>query len=242
MMLFIFVSKAKGEYSMYLIGESFTWEQDEDVSGRRKNQGILYGIGALGKWNLYSNLTFKIITETKGNRFDRNIKILMIREFDQDVEFLMIRVSGDIGYKFKIIDSLLVEPFFGFGYRRWMRDVEESPEFPGYTQIWRSHYGRIGLETEYTISEVLKWYLNGGIIIPIQSRMKMNKDGKTGRVNFNSIPSEFFETGIIYKKLEIDLYFESIRFPPSKDTNYYGYRQPKSKADMLGIKIGIRFN
>jgi len=51
----------------------------------------------------------------------------MIREFDQDVEFLMIKVSGDIGYKFKIIDSLLVEPFFGFGYRRWLRDVEESP-------------------------------------------------------------------------------------------------------------------
>jgi len=25
MMLFIFVSKAEGEYSMYLIGESFTW-------------------------------------------------------------------------------------------------------------------------------------------------------------------------------------------------------------------------
>jgi hypothetical protein len=83
---------------------------------------------------------------------------------------------------------------------------------------------------------------NGGGIIPIQSRMKMNKDGKTGRVNFNSIPSDFFETGIIYKKLEIDLYFESIRFPASRDTNYYGYRQPKSKADMLGIKIGIRFN
>jgi hypothetical protein len=86
-----------------------------------------------------------------------------------------------------------------------LRDVEESPEFPGYTQIWRSHYGRIGgrigLETEYTISEVLKLYLNGEGIIPIQSRMKMNKDGKTGRVNFNSIPSDFFETGIIYKKL-----------------------------------------
>jgi hypothetical protein len=75
------------------------------------------------------------------------------------------------------------------------------PEFPGYTQIWRSHYGRIGLETEYTLSEVLKWYLNGGAIIPIQSRMKMNKDGKTGRVNFNSILSGFAETGIIYKKI-----------------------------------------
>lgn len=111
MTLFIFVSKAEGEYSMYLIGESFTWQQDEDVSGRRKNQGILYGIGALGKWNLYSNFTFKIITETKGNRFDRNIKILMIREFDQDVEFLMIKVSSDIGYKFKIVDSLSLEPF-----------------------------------------------------------------------------------------------------------------------------------
>jgi hypothetical protein len=49
----------------------------------------------------------------------------MIREFDQDIEFLMIKVSSDIGYKFKIIDSLLVEPFFGFGYRRWLRDVEE---------------------------------------------------------------------------------------------------------------------
>ena len=52
MTLFIFVSKAKGEYSVYLIGESFTWQQDEDVSGRGKNQGILYGIGALGKWDL----------------------------------------------------------------------------------------------------------------------------------------------------------------------------------------------
>jgi len=67
------------------------------------------------------------------------------------------------------------------------------------------------------------------------------KDGKTGRVNFNSIPSDFFETGIIYKKLELD-FFESIRFPASRDINYYGYRQPKSKADMFGIKIGIRFN
>jgi hypothetical protein len=28
----------------------------------------------------------------------------MIREFDQDVEFLMIKVSGDIGYKFKIME------------------------------------------------------------------------------------------------------------------------------------------
>jgi hypothetical protein len=212
------------------------------VSGRRINQGILYGLGAMGKWDLYSNLTLKIVTETKGNRFDGNFNVLMIREFDQDVEFLMIKVSSDIGYKFKIVDSLLVEPFFGFGYRRWLRDVEESSEFPGYTQIWRSHYGKIGLETEYTLSEVLKWYLNGGAIIPIQSRMKMDKEGKTGRVNFNSIPSGFGEIGILYKKLELGIYFESIRFPASRDTNYYGYRQPKSKADMLGIKIGIRFN
>ncbi|MDT7907565.1 MAG: hypothetical protein RRA63_05910 [Candidatus Calescibacterium sp.] len=49
MMLFIPISKAKGEYSMYLIGESFIWEQDEDVSGRRKKSGYSLWYRSTGK-------------------------------------------------------------------------------------------------------------------------------------------------------------------------------------------------
>jgi hypothetical protein len=49
MMLFIFVSKAEGEYSMYLIGESFTWQQDEDMSGIRKKSGYSLWYRSTGK-------------------------------------------------------------------------------------------------------------------------------------------------------------------------------------------------
>lgn len=234
-------NKASAESFMYFLGESFTWQQSEDFAdtgGRRKNQGILYGIGAIGKWNLPSKFTLKVTTELKGNRFDREtVEFLMI---DDTVEFLMIKVTGDVGWRFPVTASLSLEPFIGFGYRRWIRDAEEYKAFSGYTQTWRSHYGKIGVEAEYSSSKSIKNYINAGAILPTGSRMKRNKGGETCRANFNSRPSFFSEIGVIYKRLLVGAYYEGIRFPVSRDT-CGGLTQPESKADMFGIKLGVKF-
>lgn len=233
MILFLLSNnKASAEYFIYSLGESFTWRQSHDFAetgGRKKNQGILYGIGTMGKWNPHSRFTLKLTSELKGNRFD-----------DEKVEFLMIKVTGDVGWRVPVTDALSIEPFLGFGYRRWIRDVEEYKTFSGYTQIWRTHYGKSGVEAEHSYSSILKSYANAGIILPIGSRMKMNKDGNTCRVNFNSKASFFGEIGVKYKKLVAGAYYEGIRYPAS-GSQCVGFVQPKSKANMFGIKIGIVF-
>ncbi len=222
---------------VYIKGELFSWSQPYDIGGRPENHGILYGIGTEAEWQLNQNFNFAIISELYGNRFDVEKDLGVFKIYDQLVEFLFIKVVGDLKLKIGEIREIAFIPFLSFGYRRWLKDEEAFENLTPYTQIWRSHFSRIGMELKRPL-----WKANlsarAGLIIPLSSRMKMNESKIRGRVNFDSKVSGFFEIDFQWKKILLGIYYESLRFPESRNT-IDGFVQPETQIDAFGLKWGL---
>ena len=220
-------AKALAEYTIYPFIESFKWES-EDI--KEKDHGFLYGIGTTGRWNPYSHLTLKAKTEIFGNRIEHDESAGESR-----ADFLWIKVEGDIGWRFHLSESLSLEPFAGFGYKRWVRDIEKIGTVSAHTHISRSHYGRLGVRSDYSISKDFKTLAEAGVILPMSNRVKRTSDSY--RVDPGNQTSVFGELGVRYKILMAALFYEGMRFPKTEGKFVF----PESKADMFGIKIGFVF-
>jgi len=235
------ISKSFGNTYIYVIGEFLKWEQPWDIGGRRENRGLVYGIGFSSKWNLYSHLNLNLSAEIKGNRFDIegfDLFLFKIKPSKADnVEFLILKTTGSLGWQFNIYKALNIEPYIGFGYRRGIRDVEEYKNFPGYVQIWRSHfiYGGLKIGREGIISQSSELYSKIGVIAPISSRLKLDRMGTTNRVNLGSIITGFFEVSFKYNIGVLSLYYEYLKFPRAEGA----FVQPEIKINMIGLKAGI---
>lgn len=225
---------------MYLKTELFSWHQTEDFAGRPVNQGILYGIGTQASWRLWKKLNLRITSEITGNRFDVEKDLGIFKIYEQNVEFLMIKVTADLGWRIKLSDRFYLQPYGTFGYHRWLRDVERYHGLPAYTQIWRSHFARAGLKISWNISGNFRSFFEGGLIIPVSNRMKMNEPTVMGRVNFDSKLSGYGEIHLLYKKLFIGFYYEGFRFPASRNRINW-FIQPKTSIDIYGLKLGTVF-
>ena len=225
---------------MYLKTELFSWHQTEDFAGRPVNQGILYGIGTQASWRLWKKLNLRITSEITGNRFDVEKDLGIFRIYEQNVEFLMIKVTADLGWWIELSDSVHLQPYGTFGYHRWLRDVERYHGLPAYTQIWRSHFARAGMRIRWNISSDFQSFFEGGLIIPLSNRMKMNEPRVMGRVNFDNKLSGYGEINLLYKKLLIGFYYEGFRFPASRNRIDW-FIQPRTSIDSYGLKFGTAF-
>lgn len=215
------------EYAIYILGESFTWESKDTAE---KDQGYIYGTGTTAKWNPYAHLIFKVRAEIFGNRFTHT------RPAGESVtDYLWIKVECDVGWTFPVGKSLSLKPLAGFGYKRWVRDVETSATFSADTSINRSHYWRLGIWSDYFISKDLKIFAEAVVMLPFTSRVKRTRDSL--RVDPGNRASVFGELGVKYKSVMITVYYDGLRFPRTEGL----FVVPEINVDRSGIKIGFVF-
>jgi hypothetical protein len=138
-------------------------------------------------------------------------------------------------------------PLYGVGYRWWLRDINNNDSAPGNLERWRSFYARAGARGDYIFPGGQRIFTEAGALLPISNRNTAdlsiagpgNPTLKPGRR-----ASLFAEAGLRISKFEAGVFYEGVRFPRSPAVDVGGgvsVVQPESKADIVGVKIGIVF-
>lgn len=113
----------------------------------------------------------------------------------------------------------------------------------GYTEEWYSAYGRAGLRGSVALGEKTYLFAEAGGKFPFYNSNTAHFDeadlGPDVTLRPGNEPSWLAEAGIKYKLVKASFYYDSMRF--SKSSSSGGYYQPKSQADMYGIRIGVAF-
>lgn len=245
------------ETSAYGYGGYFSWkEYDDDGSRLLKESGPIFGAGAAarvdlsqrtiilhGKAELFGTVVnYDGQTQPGGSDFNN-------RPVDSDTRYFGAKIEGDLGWRFPF-DGGTLEPFFGLGYRTWLRDIdnatattEAGERFPvgGATEYWDSIYTRFGLKGEVSVCTDTILFLEAGAKYPLYTR---NEAENTSAGDVTLEPraewSAFAELGIRHKAFRPSIFYEGFRFKQSPIEHQF--LQPKSESDIVCISLAYTFH
>lgn len=238
----ISASALAAEFDVYGKIESFTWkEYNDNGSQLLKESGPIYGLGFSNKSDIAKSLTFKVKGELFGGSIDYDGQTQAGTPAKTDTNYFGMKVEGDLGWKFMVAKKSSLEPFAGLGWRWWLRDIKSTGTAIGYEELWSSVYARLGLRGDYTLSEQVKAFAEGGVKLPIYTENKIDIYGVT--VKPGNEASAFAEAGFKWAKLKVNVFYEGMRFSKSDPVTGIGVIvwQPKSKADIYGVNLGVSF-
>lgn len=252
------------EVTGYLAPHYFQWEEFAHGNKLLREQGWLIGAGALARVNLLKGdagalmLTgraelFGGIVDYDGqtqstNNQGQSVTPLPVKT---DVNYFGTREEVDLGWRIRQ-QQLAVEPFFGFGARWWLRDIQDSTAFDpaentvknvsGYTEDWSSLYLRLGGRVDLAVNDDWHIFSEGGAKYPFYTENTADIAGDI-TLKPDAHWSAFAEAGTRYKKLKISGFYEGFRFNQSPgvvrgNTQYF---QPISKSDIFGLRVGWAF-
>ncbi|WP_306537450.1 hypothetical protein [Geobacter sp.] len=248
------------EISAYGYGGYFSWKEYDDSGSRLlKESGPIFGAGAAARVDLHQR---SLILHGKAELFgtvvnyegqtqsdDRDFNN---RPVDSDTRYFGAKFEGDLGWRFAF-DGGSLEPFFGLGYRTWIRDIDNSSatteagmRFPvgGATEYWDTIYTRYGLKGEVPMGNETALFLEAGAKYPLYNRNEA-KDTSVGDVTIEprSDWSAFAELGLRHKAFRPSIFYEGFRFKRSHNEQKAGYLiwQPKSESDIVGISFAYIF-
>lgn len=219
----------------------FTWEEF-DRSGSRivKEEGPLYGLGVAVKADLAQKvlvLTGK--TEVFGGEVRYDGSTLAGTPVRSDVDYIGVDATLDLGYRLRM-NRLALEPFAGLGYRWWHREIQATDISSTTTEEWDSFTLRLGARGEYRLSDSARLFVEGGAKYPWHNRDIANPDGG-GDETFRpeSRWSAFAEAGGQFGRIRPSVFYEGYRFGASPTVG--SFYQPRTDADIVGIRIGFAF-
>jgi hypothetical protein len=249
------------EWYLYPSLQYFTWE--ESSGGRRlvKEEGLLYGVAGRAVFDLYrKSLLVKVLGELSGGdvgyrgqtQQDSNPAVSE-RPVSTSVVYIGTKLETDIGWRLRL-GAGAIEPFGGFGYRWWLRSLQDSSavdtngnSFPvgGYSENWHTLYSRLGLRGSFAAAGDLDFFAEAGGKYPFLNWNIVDYPG-VGTVTIKPDPrwSMFAEVGARYGRARPALFYEGSRFGQSPAVPIGGnlaLRQPKSDSDIFGISFGWAF-
>lgn len=230
------------EVEVYLKTESFTWKEFNDNGAQLlKETGVLYSLGGLVKSDITKSLTFKGKSELFGGRVDYDGQTWGGTPVETNTDYFGFKTEGDVSWKFMERGKSFLRPFAGLGYRGWQRDLKSTDSAIGYRENWRSLYVRLGVRGDYVFIEQLRISAETGIKLPIYNENEVDYLGST--VKPGTEASVFAEVGLKWAMLKVNVFYEGMRFSKSDPVAVNGFQilQPESKADMLGVNIGMVF-
>lgn len=251
------------EFYVYPFVASHTWKEFDSGAQLLRESGPLFGVGAATKIAIYrKSLLMKTKVELFGGLIDYNGQTTDVNPalsglpVKTDVTYFGLKLENDIGWRFRL-GKASVEPFAGIGYRWWLRDLHDSStvassgnavKVRGTTEEWQTLYARLGTHADCEIGKDLWIFAEGGAKYPFLNRNTADiaSDG-TVTVRPGQEWSAFAEIGIRYKWLRPSFFYEGFGFSQSSTvlTTFNGQPvgmfQPKTKADMLGVNLGILF-
>lgn len=234
----------------YASGQYFTWQ--EHNGGRRilKESGGLAAVGFVAGTVLPSAATLRGKVEFFGGEvgYSGETQAPQSAPVSTDVGYFGSKSEFDLGYRVPVGSGRL-EPFAGVGYRWWLRDLHSttgSDGLPviGYTEWWRTAYGRFGARGGVSLSDGVALTAEAGAKYPFYNGNTVDFAG-SGKTTFRPGDrwSGFAETGITYKRFTLALLYEGFRFAqsPLKQVQSRYYFQPESSSDIVGLRIGWNF-
>ncbi|MBI5192990.1 MAG: hypothetical protein HZA08_06060 [Nitrospirae bacterium] len=157
-----------------------------------------------------------------------------------------MRVEADKGFYKRLGNDILIEPYFGGGYRWWLRKINDGQTTAGtpvvgYTELWQTLYLRTGVRGEINRGNSIKPFGSLGLNIPVftTNSVHLSQIDSTlpdvtlnprGQLSFNA------EAGIAKGRLQLLLFYEQMRYAKSAEVSRVF--QPESKADIFGIRVG----
>lgn len=249
------------ERSVYLGIESFTWREFTDGVRAVRESGPRFGAGVSWRHEYQNQATFRSDAEVFGGIVDYDGEACDIAgtcmPATSDVNYIGLRVKSDFGRVFGMTPASFLEPFGGIGLDFWRRDVndgtaEDGSPTAGYIEDWFTLHARLGLRGRIDFSRTTAAFAEGGIKLPVyNSNTAYLSDigyGSDITLEPGRKKSFFAETGIKIDRIRVTVFYDSMRFSPS-NTEFAvsptggstGFRQPKSEADMYGIRAGWIF-
>ncbi|MFA5073826.1 MAG: hypothetical protein WC539_08030 [Nitrospirota bacterium] len=242
-----------GEANAYLALEWFEWKEFNNGTQLLKETGPRYGLGFSYTFEfLKQHLILKPKVEIFGGEVDYDGQTQAGVPVKTDTTYFGGKLEADLGWRFGSLQSTSLEPFAGLGFRAWLRDIQNATasngtQAIGYTEEWITVYLRAGLRGDIAVGEKARLFAEVGGKFPFynENTAYLSDAGLGSDVTLKpgNRPSLFAEIGMKYKLVKASLYYDSMRFSKS-DVVYsgsIGYLQPKSDADMYGIKIGVAF-
>ena len=228
---------ASGEYDLYGNVQSFTWKEFQNGDQLLKESGPIFGIGAAAKWTVVNQLTLKLNGEFFIGSIDYDGQTQSGIPVETDTDYDGFIFQGDMGWEFVIGENLSIEPFAGYGVRRWDRDIQSTNIATGYKEEWTSYYARLGVRGEHAYNDQFGVFTEAGIRIPTDTENKV--DALNVTLEPGDKNSFFAEIGCKWKSLKASVFYDSMRFSDSDVVR--GYLQPESEADIYGLDIGWTF-
>jgi len=245
------------EVSAYLAPHYFQWEEFHQGEKLLREQGWLMAAGGVARINLVKAEAGSLVATGKAELFGG------IADYDgqtqgpenlpvkTDVNYFGTREDIDLGWRISQ-QKVSMEPFFGFGARWWLRDLENSMtidragmpvEVNGYTEDWRSFYLRLGGRLDVAVTDDWRIFTEGGAKYPFYTENVVEISGRDITIKPDGSWSAFAEVGARYKKLKFSTFYEGFRYDQSPGvlvgTNQFF--QPTSKSDIFGLRVGWAF-
>ncbi len=252
-------AEKENQFDIYAAFQSFTWKEFDDAGERLlKEHGPLGGVGFSYHADLggkYASLTLQPRIELFGGTVDYDGQTTTGTPVMSDTDYFGLKLEFDVGGKFG--GKFAVEPFGGLGIRTWWRDINNSYTLTGtyvygYTEQWYSFYGRLGVKGDLSLGQDNKLFLEAGVKLPISTTNYIDDINVTYEaitLKPGNKTSLFAEAGVKLHLFRISAFYDSMRFKKSPIVYEYdpflpgvvAYWQPKSEADIYGVRIGVSF-
>lgn len=248
------VQSVAEETNIYFIGELFEWQEFVHHDRFLKETGPRFGIGLNHDVQFYNDhLIFKPRIEIIGGRVDYEGSTQSHIPLESDTDYYDGKVGFDLGWRYTSLKKYSIEPFVGAGLRGWYRKIHDAAasdkitQAKGYPEEWRSAYFRVGLRGDLALAEKTLLFVEVGSTFPVynQNKARFDESDLGPDVTFTpgNQPSWFAEAGVQYTPFRAGIYYDSLRFSKSDNEHSRGtiYYQPRTEADMYGIRVGIIF-
>jgi hypothetical protein len=242
---------------IYMSIDSYTWKEfHDDGSLLLKESGPLVGVGITFQHEFSDHITLTPTAEIFGGTVDYDGQTQAGIAATTDVNYFGLKLVGDVGKKIKISKQVFIEPFFGLGLRTWIRDINDGTTAGGmttygYREGWVAWDARLGMRGGIDITQGSRLFAEALLKLPLYNRNTAYLSEKNLGSDITMHPGKetslYAEMGMQISRFRGSLFYEGLRFSKSDDVittdGVYIYTswQPKSEADIYGLKLGMAF-
>ncbi len=242
-----------GDADIYVAFDSFVWKEfDDDGSRLLKESGTLEGVGFSYQKEFSDHMTLNPKVELFGGNVDYYGSTQSGVPVTTTVNYFGVKLEGDLGRKFRMTKPFFLEPFGGLGLRAWSRDIHDATvqngsSALGYMEEWITVHARLGLRGGMDISQSTRFFMEGGVKLPLYNVNTAYLSSKGLGPDVTLHPglqsSLFAEAGMRLNHFMGSVFYDGLRFSRSDNVAVSGgvVFQPRSTADIVGLKLGIAF-
>lgn len=230
--------------------ENFIWR--EYLMGREvvRDSGPVYGLGANVSIAPYHLLRIEADSEFYFGNLDYDGFIQSMAgaiPHRSKSQYLGLKASGDLALKFDLRGGFYLKPYLGIGANGWQRKLDNAGgRVFGYDERWLTVYGLAGLGAGAPAGRALEFFGKAELQLPVFNAEQVDLSNLGGPANIYLKPgrqaSLNLEAGVNVFFVSLSFFYETLRFSASDpDNKYAAFFQPKSNADLYGLKLGAVF-